>query len=106
MAGQQLRYTYRWAQLTASVAYFNTDSYESRLYQYDPHVLYVFSFPLSYGRGLRYSLLLRADIGKRWMLTGRVGTTKYFDRSVISSGLQQINGSQMTDIDLQVRWRY
>jgi hypothetical protein len=39
-------------------------------------------------------------------LTAKVATTKYYDRDVIGTGLQQIDGSSMTDVDLQVRWKF
>ena len=37
------------------------------------------------------------------MLTGKIGMTKYFDRQVIGSGLQRINGSSITDLEVQLR---
>ena len=88
------------------VGWFHTDDYDSRIYQYEPSVRYDFSFPMYYGHGIRYSLLLSADIGRRLQAMARVGVTNYFDRSVIGSGLQQINHSSMTDLTLQLRYRF
>jgi hypothetical protein len=42
---------------------------------------------------------------QRLTLTVKAGMTRYFDRSTIGSGLQQINSSVQTDLDLQVRWK-
>lgn len=101
MLTQQADFRYRWLRLNAQVGWFHTDDYDARLYQYEPSVRYDFSFPMYDGHGLRYALMLRADIG-RLILAAKLATTNYFDRAVISSGLQQINRSSMTDLLLQV----
>ncbi len=96
----------QWLQATALVGYFHTDDYASRLYTYERGLLYSFSFPAYYGKGVRYALFVRGDISKDLMLIGKVGVTNYLDRDHISSGLQQINGSSKTDIELQLRWKF
>ena len=101
MLSQQVEWKHRWLQLNAGISWFHTDDYDSRLYQYEPSVRYDFSFPMYYGHGLRYSLMARAEWG-RYLLAAKIGTTNYFDRAVISSGLQQIDRSSMTDLLLQV----
>lgn len=93
-------------QLTASASYFNTDDYFSRVYTYERGMLYSFYFPSFYGEGIHYSLFLRADISPRLLFIGKASTTDYFDRDHISSGLQQIDHSSMTDLELQVRVRF
>lgn len=106
MVSQSAEYRRRWLRVSAFVAWFATDSYDSRLYAYESGPLYSFSFPAYYGRGLRYSLMVRADIGRRLMLLAKAGVTDYFDRSTIGSGHRRIDGSSMADIDLQLRWRF
>ena len=92
------------AQLSA--AYFKTDSYDSRVYAYERQLPHEYAFPMFYGRGYRLALTARADISPSWQLNMKVGHTHYNDRSVIGSGLQEIAGSSMTDLDMQVRWRF
>jgi hypothetical protein len=58
-----------------------------------------------YGEGIRYWLMVRAAVGKRLMLTAKIGVTDYFDRSVIGSGYQQIEASSQCDLDIQLRWK-
>ena len=106
MLSEQAGYVWRWLQLSANIAYFHTDNYEGRLYLYERSLLYEFSSLMLYGRGLRYALMTRADISKHLMVTAKIGVTNYFDRSVISSGLQQINGSSMSEVDIQIRWKF
>lgn len=92
-----------WLNLTATAAYFHTDSYASRIYSYERGPLYSFSFPVYYGKGIRYALFLRSDISQQWMIIAKCSTTNYLDRDHISSGLQQIDRSVMTDLEIQIR---
>ena len=105
MLSQQLAWQHRWLQLSGMVGWFHTDDYDSRLYQYEPSVRYDFSFPMYYGHGLRHALMARADLG-RFLVAAKIGTTNYFDRAVISSGLQQVSRSSMTDLLLQFLYRF
>ncbi len=89
--------------VNVTAGYFHTDDYNSRLYTYERSVLYNFSFPSFYGHGMRLALNMRADFTSHLMLIGKLGMTKYFDRKVIGSGLQRINGSSMTDLEVQLR---
>ncbi len=98
----------RWKNVSADAlfAYFHTDNYDSRLYLYEQGPLYAFSFPMFYGHGIRYMLMAQWQATKNLLLTAKIATTNYFDRAVISSGYQQINASSMTDLDVQLRWRF
>ena len=89
--------------VNVTAGYFHTDDYNSRLYTYERSVLYNFSFPSFYGHGMRLALNTRADFTSHLMLIGKLGMTKYFDRKVIGSGLQRINSSSMTDLEVQLR---
>ena len=103
MISQQALWQWKFLETKAFVGWFHTDDYDSRLYQYEPSVLYDYSFPAFYGHGIRYSLMTQAKIGTHFMVSAKMGVTNYFDRSVISSGLQQINASSMADLLLQLR---
>lgn len=92
--------------LVGTFGYFDTDDYASRIYSYERGPLYSFSFPAYYGRGIRYALFVRGDITKDLMLICKCGISDYFDRDHISSGLQQIDGSSQTDLELQLRWKF
>lgn len=106
MLSQTMAYKYKFIDASANINYFHTHDYESRLYAYERGMLYNFSFPMFYGNGIRLALCVKANVGKNLMLQGKIGTTKYFDRDHISSSYQQIDGSAMTDLDLQVRWKF
>ena len=106
MLSQQVVYQQGWLQLSAMGAYFNTDSYQSRIYVYERQLPGNFSFPTYYGEGLRLACTARFDLSSHLRLHARLGYTNYFDRSTIGTGLQQISASHLTDIDLQLRWRF
>jgi len=89
--------------LYANVGYFHTDDYSSRIYAYEHNLLYNFAFLSYYGHGMRWAFSAQARLGQRVTLEGKIGTTNYFDRSCISSGLAQIDHSSKTDIGVQLR---
>ena len=104
MLGEHAVWTLRRStKLAGNIAWFHTDDYDSRIYVYERGVLYDFSMPAFYGEGIRYSLMVSHQFGKRLSLTGKLGVTDYFDRSTMGTGYQQVNGSSMTDLLLQLR---
>ncbi|MBO4825667.1 MAG: helix-hairpin-helix domain-containing protein [Prevotella sp.] len=92
--------------LHASLAYFNTDDYDTRLYLYERGMTYSFSFPAFYGQGIRYAAMAQAAISSGLTLNARIATTNYFDRPTIGTGLQQIDRSSATDLEVQLRWKF
>ena len=106
MISQQVVYPWKGLQLCANMSYFHTDNYESRLYLYERSVLYNFSSLMLYGEGIRYALMARMNLGTSLTLTAKIGTTNYFDRTKISSSYQEIDGSSMTDVDVQLRCKF
>ena len=103
MLSQEATWKYRWLQVNANVGWFHTDDSNSRIYLYEKSVLYDNTTSMYYGKGIRYALMARAEIGKRFTLSAKMGVTNYFDRSTISSGLQQVDASSMADLLLQLR---
>ncbi|WP_092109406.1 helix-hairpin-helix domain-containing protein [Prevotella sp. KH2C16] len=106
MLSEHLSFRHRWLRLFATVGYFHTQDFSSRVYLYEHALLYNYSFPVFYGEGIRYMLDAEARISKHVDLTAKVGTTDYFDRDHISSGYQQIDGSAMTDLELQLCFKF
>ena len=86
--------------------YFSTKDWNSRIYVYERGPLYSFSFPAFYGKGIRFSALSRYDLNKNFMVILRYGLTKYFDRNEISSGLRRVDGSYLSDLDIQLRIKF
>lgn len=107
MVSQSAGYKYgERLECNAGVGYFQTQDYDSRIYTYERGMLYDFSFPMFYGKGMRFFLHLRTKPIKNLQLICKVATTKYFDRDKISSGHQEINDSKKTDLEIQAKWKF
>ena len=106
MVSQSQGYTHSWLRLNGGLGYFSTEGYDSRVYIYELGPLYTYSMSQFQGRGLRGWLMARAAVGKRLSLTAKWGLTKYFDRDAIGTGLQQVDGSAMSEVDVQLRWKF
>jgi len=91
--------------LTFRYAIFDTDDYDSRVYAYENDVLYSFSVPALYGKGMRMYLLGKWQPFKSLTLYARIGSTIYTDRDEISSGLTLIEGNHKTDLKVEVVWK-
>lgn len=106
MVSSRLDWKGTWLQVGGLGAWFYTPSYASRIYSYERQLPGEYAFPMYYGRGYRLALTARANLGPSVQLNLKLGHTHYNDRSVIGSGLQQIASSSMTDLDMQIRWRF
>jgi uncharacterized protein YjiS (DUF1127 family) len=84
------------------VQYFETDSYDSRIYAYENDVLYGFSIPAFYGKGYRYYLNLNYDISKKLTTWFRIAQTVQVGQTTIGSGLDEIQSNHKTDF----RWQF
>lgn len=86
--------------------YFQTDDYNSRLYAYENDVLYSFSIPVFYEKGYRYYLNVNYDLTRKLTLWARIAQTVNPDRTVIGSGLDEIQGNHKTEVKLQMIYRF
>lgn len=86
--------------------YFETGSYDSRIYAYESDVLYSYSIPGFFNKGYRYYLNVAFNAGKKISGWLRLAQTRYHDKNVIGSGLDEIRGNCKTDLRLQVRYLF
>jgi hypothetical protein len=84
--------------------YFETDSYDSRIYAYENDVLYSYSIPAFADKGWRYYLNLNYDLTKSISLWLRWAQTIYAGKTTVGSGLDEITGNRRSEIKLQARW--
>jgi len=85
-------------QLDGGIMYFHTDDWDTRISVFEKNILYAFSFPTYYGQGLRYYAVVKWKVAKPITLYLKYGSTYYFDRENIGSGLEKIDGRTKTDI--------
>ena len=105
MLSQRVDWKHRWLSLGMMAGWFDTPSYATRIYVYERQLPHEYAFPMYYGRGVRFSLLARADVSRALQLNVRAGHTWYADRNTIGTGLQQIDAPRATDVELQLRLR-
>jgi hypothetical protein len=93
-------------QADLSANYFHTADYNTRLSAYEKNILYAFYTPQLYGKGIRLSATLRWDLPQNLSLFGKLSYTRYTDRDLIGSGLEEIEGNVKSDISLLLRWKF
>ncbi|MEQ1733340.1 MAG: hypothetical protein ABL940_06680 [Bacteroidia bacterium] len=86
-------------------AIFDAPSYYVRMYSFETNVLYAYSIPSLYGRGVRTYATVRYAVNRKIDIWLRAAATIYNDRTVVGSGLSETQGNSKTDLTLQVRFR-
>ncbi len=87
----------------ARIALIDAPDYASRIYAYEPDLLYKFNIPAHYGQAFRAYLMLKWGIISSISLQVKLGVTTFRDREYIGSGLQQIEGRNMSNLAIQLR---
>jgi hypothetical protein len=87
-------------------AIFDCDSYNSRIYAYENDLLYSYSTPSFFNRGMRTYIMLKYTIPAGADLWLKYGRTDYTNISTISSGLSEIRGNTKSEIKFQVRVKF
>ena len=103
---QDISWERKSVELSGRLALFETDDYANRQYVYEKDVLWAFSIPAYYGKGLRQYLILRYKINEPLTLWLRWARTYYNDRESIGSGTEKIAGSQLNQFKAQLRWSF
>jgi hypothetical protein len=91
--------------LSFRYAIFDAKDYNARIYAYESDVLYSFSVPALYGKGMRIYLLGKVKLFNALTLYARIGRTIYSDRDEIGNGLTLIEGNHKTDIKIEMIWK-
>jgi hypothetical protein len=99
---------YAWRKLAANLRlqYFETNSYNSRIYVYESDVLYSFSIPAFYDKGFRYYINLHYYASKKLQWWLRFAKTIYADKTIIGSGLDEIHSNAHSDIRVQLQYSF
>jgi hypothetical protein len=91
---------------TARFALFDTDSFNIRFYAYENNLLYTQSIPALSGKGARYYINLRYRGIRNLTIEARIAQTRYTDRDVVGSGLDEILGNKRTDVAVQIKYQF
>ena len=87
-------------------AYFHTDDYNTRIFSNEKNLLYAYSIPSFYGKGIRMATVLRYYFTKKIYFSLKAAWVHYDDRSIIGSGLEQIDGHDKFDLQAQISWKF
>lgn len=102
---QELSVNYSGIKASMRYALFDTDDYDNRQFAYEKDVLYAFSIPALYGKGVRFYLLTQFRISRNIDLWVKYAFTEYYNVTTIGSGLEEINGNRIDEVKVQVRWK-
>ena len=89
--------------LSARIAWFNTESYNSRIYAYENDLLYTFSVPAFFNKGLRSYLNLKYKIAEKAEIWFKAANTWQSGAESVSSGYNEIAGPHKTEVKFQLR---
>ena len=87
------------------LTHFDTDDYYSRIYTWEPDVLYAFSIPAFTGRGLRFLFNMAYRPTSKIQFWFRLGNTFMPNVEKIGSGYNAVTGKNLTGIKFQARIR-
>ena len=89
--------------LDGRFTFFDTDSFDSRVYQFENDLRYVLSNVALNDRGQRWYVLIKYDVSNVLEISTKLSRTVIEDAHVLSSGLNQIKGNKRTFLGVQVR---
>ncbi len=88
------------------ITIFDTNSFNTRLYQFESDLLYVMSNTALFDRGQRAYITIKYEAAAFLDVWFKYGITMYEDTETISSGLNEISGNTRSNIGLQVRIKF
>ena len=95
--------TLKWLEsVNLRFALFDIPAYASRIYVYEPEVLYGYSVPAYQGKGMRVCLVMKFGLARRMNLWLRGGITYYTDRNAVGTGLDLTEGNIRGELTGQV----
>ncbi|GAB3327899.1 helix-hairpin-helix domain-containing protein [Larkinella ripae] len=92
--------------ISGRLAWFRTDSYDSRQYVYERDVFLAFSMPAYADKGIRNYLLIQYTFNKHLDLWLRWSRTDFRQQETVGSDLDEIAKPHKSDVKVQVRWRF
>lgn len=89
--------------LSARIAWFDTDGYNSRIYAYENDLLYAFAIPAYFGRGIRTYMNLKCRFSERLEVWVKIADTFQKNAESIGTGYSQIAENHKTELKFQLR---
>ncbi len=92
--------------IKSRMIFFETASYDSRLYQYESDVAGNYSNPPMYGKGLRWYVVAGAELFHEFNLSFKYSATKKMNEVVLGSGDDEIVGNVDSRVSLQLDFQF
>ncbi len=106
--GQEIRYNHPGNKWNVIMRYgiIDVEDFETRIYVYEPDVLYSLTTPAYYGQGSRCIVMSKIKIANRLDLWARFAWWHYTNRENISSGNMLIDSNVVREFRVQIRKRF
>jgi competence ComEA-like helix-hairpin-helix protein len=104
---QDLRFipSEKWS-IDTRITVYDTDSFDTRVYQFENDLLYVLSNQVLFNQGQRLYLLVNYEPFSYMEVWAKFGITIFENEQRISSGRNEIQGNERSDIGLQIRLQF
>lgn len=89
--------------MNGRLTWFVTDGYNSRLYAYENDLLYSFSVPALYGKGIRAYFNLQQKLGSKFTLWLKCASTHQFGQT--NDGIE-VDSSTKSEVKFQIRYQF
>jgi len=93
-------------QIDARLAFFETDSFDARIYQYENDVLYAMLNPVLSGQGQRSYILMKYSPLRKLDLWFKYDISVYENVNTVGSGNDEIQGNMRSRATFQVRYSF
>lgn len=89
--------------IDARITLFETDDFNSRVFQFENDLLYVMSNAMLFDQGQRTYIVIRYQPADYLVIRMKASTTLYENKRFIGSGLNMIEGSRRSDLGVQIQ---
>jgi len=95
-----------WLRLDTRLTFFDTDDFDSRIYQYENDLTGVFAIPALSGRGIRTYALVTITPFEGLRLQVKLAETIFENVNRVSSGNNEIEGNRVRDLGVLLRYTF
>lgn len=92
--------------ISSRVTFFDTPTYDTRLYQFENDLPGILSSKLLYGRGVRFYVILKFELWQKFQFSTKYASTRYENRETIGSGWDEINSPVEHLFSFQLDWDF
>ena len=90
--------------INSRVTLFNVESYNARIYTMESDVPFQYAVPFYSNKGIAFHLMLNFKFSRQLDFWIKYADINYSNLNEISSGLQQINGNELSSMTLELKW--